>query len=330
METRRLPHVKRPPRKLAGVTLVELMVALAIGSFLIIGAVQIASQSRHAFRVNESIARVQETAQFALDTLETDLRMASHWGLLSRGHDIEGRSLPGNPDPLGLLPTAGSIAECGAAWVLDLERPVEGSNNGYGLACAAGGVGGPQANSDTLTVRRAAREPATALTDGRLYVQSSRTQGLLFADATVPSGLGPDSQSHALIVNSYYVAADSELIPGVPALRRKTLTVNSGSPTVEDQEVAPGVENLQVQFGVDVDQDSTVDRYVNPGDSILTSPNTRVLTARVWLLVRSVDRETGIDDTRTYTPGDVNLGQPADEFRRLQVSKTILLRNVRS
>ena len=64
----------------AGMTLVELMVSLAIGSFLIVGAVQVYNQSRQAFVINESIARVQETAQFAMDTIEADIRMASNWG----------------------------------------------------------------------------------------------------------------------------------------------------------------------------------------------------------------------------------------------------------
>ena len=39
----------------SGVTLVELMVALAVGSFLMIGAVQVYNQSRQAFVINESI-----------------------------------------------------------------------------------------------------------------------------------------------------------------------------------------------------------------------------------------------------------------------------------
>ena len=46
-------------------TLVELVVALAFGSFLMIGAIQVYNQSRQTFVINESIARVQETAQFA-------------------------------------------------------------------------------------------------------------------------------------------------------------------------------------------------------------------------------------------------------------------------
>ena len=53
---------------------------------------QIYNQSRHAFVINESIARVQETAQFAMDTIEADLRMAGSWGRTSRPLDIDGRS----------------------------------------------------------------------------------------------------------------------------------------------------------------------------------------------------------------------------------------------
>ena len=316
----------------AGVTLVELMVALAIGSFLMIGAVQVYNQSRQAYVINESIARVQETAQFAMDTIEADLRMASNWGKNSRGDAIEGRSLLGDADPLGLLPV--SATGCGAAWVLDLERPVSGNNNGYGLLC--GPTGTAQANSDIVTIRRATVEPTVAA-NGRLQVQTTRIQGELFADGAVPSDFDPTvSETHNLLVNSYYVATSSELIGGVPTLRRKTLTVTGTAPDIVDQEVAPGVENLQVQFGVDVDRDNTIDRYVNPGDGILDPANAnfipaaRVMTARVWLVVRSVDRELGIVDERSYEPGDVNLGVPADDYRRLQVSKTILLRNART
>jgi prepilin-type N-terminal cleavage/methylation domain-containing protein len=150
--------------KQAGLTLVELMVALAIGSFLIIGAIQIYSQSRQAF--------------------------------------------------------------VGDGWALDVAMSVDGVNNGYTLPCAPGRAGfsvAAQANSDSFTVRRATVVPA-ALEAGRLQIQTTRIQGRLFADGMVPAGFSPvDSTTHNLLVNSYYVAADSELIPGVPTLRRKSL-----------------------------------------------------------------------------------------------------------
>lgn len=315
----------------SGVTMVELMVSLAIGSFLIIGAVQIYNQSRQAFVINESIARVQETAQFAMDTIESDIRMASNWGRHSRGSAIEGRSLPTDTNPAGLP----APATCGAAWALDLSRPLEGANNNYVLPCAANG--GAQANSDTVTVRRATMAESGPLQNGRLYLQTTRIQGQLFAGNTIPTGFDPlNSETHDLRVNTYYVAQTSALVPGVPTLRRKTLASAGGVPVVVDQEVAPGVENMQLQFGVDVNGDNAVDRYVNPGDDILVPgtgtfiPGARVITARIWLVVRSVDPEIGLNDQRDYEPGDVDLGVPNDNFRRLQVSKTILLRNARS
>ena len=136
-------------RKQAGLTMVELLVALAIGSFLMIGAVQIYNQSRQSFIINESIARVQETAQFAMDTIEADLRMASNWGRTSRSLSIDGRSIIGDPNPSTLAEPGG----CGAGWALDLAQTVDGSNNAYALPCGA--QPGAQANSDVITIRRA-------------------------------------------------------------------------------------------------------------------------------------------------------------------------------
>lgn len=325
-------HSRKLLQKQLGLTLVELMVALAIGSFLMIGSIQIYNQSRQAFAINESIARVQETAQFAMDTLEADLRMASNWGLNSRPFDVEGRSIAGvSVNPTGLtLP----VNTCTADWALNLALPIDGVNNGYGLACAA--TGAVQASSDVITVRRASVVPVP-LDPGRLQIQSTRINGELFDDGTIPTDFSPvDSATHNLIVNSYYVAQSSTLIPGVPTLRRQRLGVLGGVPTIIDDEVAPGVENIQLQLGIDVDQDNTVDRYVNPGAAIYTpgavgfAPGARVLTARIWMLVRGISLETGLRDGTDYRPGDVVLGVQADDFRRLQISKTILLRNTRT
>jgi type IV pilus assembly protein PilW len=326
-----------------GLTLVEIMVALAIGSFLIIGAVQIYNQSRQAFVVNESIARVQETAQFAMDTIESDLRMASNWGRNSRALAVEGRSLVGDDNPTGLTVPLDNAVSCGTTWAFDLARPIDGDDNGYGLDCVA--QGGSVGNSDVITVRRVSVNPAP-LDGARIQVQSTRVQGEIFDDGAVPAAFlpvtnhpitgAPSSSTHNLMVSSYYVSPTSNLIPGVPTLRRKTLATQGGAPVIIDQEVAPGVENIQLQLGIDVDDDNTVDRYVHPGDEIYNPaasgyvPGARVITARVWLVVRGVTTEFGLVDNRDYQPGNANIGQVSDGFRRLQISKTILLRNARS
>ncbi|MGI9270295.1 MAG: PilW family protein [Woeseiaceae bacterium] len=326
-------------RNQTGLTMVELLVALAIGSFLMIGAVQIYNQSRQSFVINESIARVQETAQFAMDTIENDMRMASNWGRSSRALSIEGRSLLGDKNP-NSLPEPNV---CGDGWALDVALSVDGENNQYTLPCLPQPAHQP--NTDIITVRRATVAPVV-VDDTRLQIQTTRIQGEIFSAIAPPpnfsTAINPDtgqpvSTTHNLLVSSYYVATDSALIPGVPTLRRKRLTSVGGAPTIVDEEVAPGVENIQIQLGVDVDGDNTVDRYVNPGegvydpnDAVNFIPSARVITARVWLLVRGVTPENGIVDPTDYEPGDVDMGTYNDNFRRMQISKTILLRNART
>lgn len=68
------------PKTAAGVTLIELMVALAIGALLLLGLVQVFGASRAAYQMSEGMARVQENARFATDFIQRDLRMAGHFG----------------------------------------------------------------------------------------------------------------------------------------------------------------------------------------------------------------------------------------------------------
>jgi len=70
--------------RVGGMTLIELMVAMALGSFLLLGAMTVFTQGQAAFRVNESTARLQEHARLAMAFLEDDLRMAGHFGLTTR------------------------------------------------------------------------------------------------------------------------------------------------------------------------------------------------------------------------------------------------------
>ena len=76
---------------------------------------------------------------------------------------------------------------------------------------------------------------------------------------------------------------------------------------------------------------------MNPSAASIYDPDSanyiagaRVITARIWLVVRGTTIEVGIEDNVNYQPGDRTLGVQNDSFRRMMVSKTILLRNARS
>ena len=70
--------------------------------------------------------------------------------------------------------------------------------------------------SDTLTIRRASTN-ATAASDDAIQIWTSRTLGRLFSDGVAPGAITPGaSQINDLIVNTYYVSADSDVRSGLP------------------------------------------------------------------------------------------------------------------
>ena len=299
----------------SGMSLVELMVALTIGTVLIIGAVSVYMQSRSSYRVNEAVARLQENGRFALDTLEPDIRLARFWGQTSRTSFIDGRAAPIEPNAF-----AGDDA-CGPNWGVNLDSDIDGSNNSYTLACSAHN-NNPAPASDVLVVRHASSNPA-ALQAGRIQIHSDRAHGELFDNGVQPAGFVTTSETFNLITHGYYVSRDSTATNGLPSLRRKALIAG---PDVTDEEIIPGVEDLQVQFGVDTTGDGIINRYVNPGAVPIGSP---ILAVRLWLRLRTENIEVGFQDDNVYTYADQVVGPLNDNFRRLLVSKTILLRNTR-
>ncbi len=321
----------------SGLTLIELTVALAIGAFLLLGAMTVFVQGRTTFRIAESTSRLYENAQFALDRLEADIRMAGYWGLTARSNSVAGRAGPAHPVAFAV----GN--DCANNWSVDLNRAVDGSNNGPPtLACSSRYSRAAQPFADMLVVRRVAVEPDPEPDVGTLYVQSARfRQSRLFVGPVVPAGYAAStSQAHRLIVNGYYLSRESTLSERdnpVPSLRVKTLTGGSRGPRVVDQEVLPGVEDMQVQLGVDTDSPGTpnrglVDRYVDFGSPLLDSvlhPDNVIVAVRLWLRVRAERPEQGFVDLASYDYANRRVPAPGDRFRRVVVERTIYLRNLR-
>ena len=214
-----------------GLSLIELMVSMAIGLFLLAGAISVLAKGRDLYRTNDAAARLQETARYAMSTIEADLRMANYWGLNSRADLTEnGPALDtANPPavdptyalPAGLTGYAATISSCGAMWAVKLPAYIEGNNNGYGYACAAYDTAA--AASDQLTIRRASAQlinaGALAASAGQIKIQSSRVQGSLFANGVLPAGYSAAlSETRALVANGYYVSQRSDQDTVTPSL----------------------------------------------------------------------------------------------------------------
>ncbi len=317
------------------------MVALTLSALLVAGATQLFVDGQKAYRANEQTAELQEIARHALAVLEMDLRMAGYWGLSHDSARIAGGAGPAEPLPATLLPAAGGIAACGPNWAIHLRQHIGASDNQYALACPAFNRR-PQPQSDVLIVRRASESTDTPPATPRLRIVANQGQGQLViarcsdvrnsaCTRPPPLPMFPAARVHDLIVNAYYVSRDATGRTGLPSLRRKRLVGNASGAAIQDEEVIPGVENLQVQLGVGDPSGAGPVYFANPNDVDLDDPLHPVVAVRLWLLIRAESLEPGfIDGKRREFPTGRVVVAPNDAFRRLLATTTVYLRNTRT
>ena len=348
--------MKRPfsKRRARGLTLIELLVSLAIGSLLIIGAVTVYSQSRTTYRVSDTVARLQENARYALSIIEPDVQLAGYYGFSNYPDDfgfIRGGATGSRVSAANLMltntavPVGGDVIECGPNFAVNVLTTIDSGlrDNQYGLQCAPASADGSTVaiaarnGADSLTIRHASVVRTNAAA-GRVQLIASRLGGnYIFSDGTVPTAvdLNPDMiEVRDLIVRTYYVATNSETPArvGLPSLRVKRL---APGPTFVDEEVISGVEDLQVQYGIAplVDKDFDGDPETPLGSAVAyvsppVDPAFRVVSIRLWLMMRAEQAEPGFIDNNTYEYGGKSVPKN-DKFRRVLVSRTIQLRNSR-
>jgi len=183
-----------------GLSLIELLVAMTIGAVLIFGATQVYVNSRTAYGINENVARLQETARYAMAVMEPDVRMSNFWGLLKGAGAVANQALQTAPAAAVALSPAVNI--CGTNFAVDLGTNLQGDNNSYTLSptraagCDAltdintGAVWNTSAvaTADTLTVRRASIFTSVPA-NGVLQVCTSRIAGRLESDGSVCPGV---------------------------------------------------------------------------------------------------------------------------------------------
>ena len=335
-----------------GFNLVELLIAQVVGLVLLAAFLVVLQRSQRDFAGSESLARLQDSARHALGVLAADIEHAGFFGystgsrfrLVSRGTTLADQPRLLQPgDGRTTAAVAGLPAgahDCGINFAVDLERVVQGSDNHYRVGRDArdceptATAGGARDGADTLTVRHASLA-VTAPRAGRLQLHSSALSWarplLLFSDGRAPGPVDDDHEVRDLEIHTYYVANHSVDRAGWPALRVKSLTESRGAVQFRDEEVMPGVEDLQVEFGVaSLESGQPVVRYVGADDTRADSG--RVIAVRLWLRLRADVTESGYSDHRSLEYSNVSYTPDAREARqrRLLITRTVALRNLRA
>jgi type IV pilus assembly PilW-like protein len=327
------------------------MVSLSLGLLLLAAFLAVLQNCRREFAAGESLTSLQDSARQALSVIVPDLEHAGFFGFTSSplarftqaGRVVAADDALRQPGvrnavvPVPELP--GGAHDCGVNFAVDLETPVQGSNNAFAAGidardCApTAASGGARAGADTLTVRHASPAQRRPLA-GRLQLYARRLEAHgpvdLFADGRAPGPMDAEAEVRDLEVRSYYIANDSVDRRLWPALRVKSLTEARGAAQFRDEEVMPGVEDLQVEFALRDPADPQA-RLSFVAPDFLALRDRHVVAVRLWLRIRADRTESGYFDARPLRYADVQFTpSPAEaRQRRLLVQRTVSLRNVR-
>jgi len=322
-----------------GLSLVELMVSLLLGSMLSLAISVVYIQSLRNFVAENEMARLQDNGRYALLILRRELMLAGFFAGISVGPNMRSTNVSNDCVDVGnwALETV---------FPLDMIDDFDTAAKGALLSVSGVALNCLQANqiasgTDIISVKRTAGNytvkdglyhESSKARAGQWYVRSHRKSGrsswLYNKSGALPSediGAGNSIDYWEYYARIFYIRKYSEVIDdGVPSLCVESLSGGSSLGKMSSQCLVEGVEDLQIEFGVDRDFDGAPDTYVStPGP--LDIANSTV--ARIFLLMRSVAKVPGQATSRRYVLGAKEV-VVNDTYIRRVLSETVRLPNL--
>lgn len=333
-----------------GITLVELMVAVTIGMVILVAMSLLFANNSRARSETERSSQKVENGRFALELLSGELQHAGYFAEFDSSR----------------LTAAAAVPDACATAVADLKTGMALHIQGFDsvsssvLSCLSDVKGG----TDILVIRRAATctvgtAGCTAPVAGTVLFQTSLcatelASGIvndayrLVATASAPPVSSSDfplnkrdctskADTRRYLVRIYYTANNDKAGDGIPTLKRAELTSTGGTLGFVSTSLVQGIENLQMEYGLDTDANGQPDAYAsNPnaygGCGPATTPTCAehwrsVVSAKVFLLARNIDQSPGYTDNRVYDLGTTTVSAPGDAYKRSVFQETVRLVN---
>jgi len=335
-----------------GFSVVELMVAITLSLILLSGVVALFVSSRKSYESNEHLARIQETGRFILDQIVRDIRAA---GYLGCAKEIPFNNALNDAASSLLWDFANPIRgfdATGSAWLPALDTTLVPSATVVNSDVLVIRAPDPDAPARRITTAMASPTdditiaPATpAYPAGTTLMASDCNAVSVFevtgytagvvshADSTVQAaetdGVASAGNSSAGVGYAFQAGALVFPVRTVIYYLRQSATAGRGNSLwrrvgrAAPQELAEGVDTLQVLYGVDSNGDRIADDYLT-ANSVTHWEN--IISVRVALLVRSLEQYGKNPDTAHEVLG-VDIAAAGDNRERLMFSTTTTLRN---
>ena len=320
----------------AGFSMISLLIGMVLAAVLLNGLISVFSSNQNTSRLMFDFGSLQENIRTADDMLEVSLRQAGHFGGVNPA-DISTHS--------ALAITGKGL--CNQAWITDTTLPIRGfdganlASNINGLPTSCIDDAYYVSGTDVLALKYASTmdmAPINALDGNTVYIRtivgsSAESIGQIFkgsdgptiGDTTDPIG----TYNYRFMSELYYVRACSQKRNGVcqndvPSLMRLQLD----GTTYTEHLVVEGVEQFQVEFGLDTDGNLAADRYASPAS---VHNWQQVVSVRFSLVIRGTDKDRSITDNKTYNlAGNTDYTPTSNDqaYRRRAYTKVIQLRNM--
>ena len=277
------------------------MVAVALGLIVLAAMLEAFNSNSATGTTNTRFTEVQSNARYAADFLRREIQHTGYLGLSAGTVTYEPTTLQ-----------TANYSACGAGFATNLAQRIWGSDDANGVPCIPSA---DYARGDILVVRKAnlirlpstndlkcQPNPAPAAT--KVYVRSEFMKATIYLGSSVPLNLQPPCEDYLAQVDAYYIspcsnttiACSASGADTIPSLKRMTL---GDGPAFTSQLIAAGIENLQVQYGVQAAD------TVNFQDAAVTTDWPNVVAVRLWVLARSSDAEyLGYSNTSSYDMGN--------------------------
>jgi type IV pilus assembly protein PilW len=319
------PRRARPVvrRAEAGFTLVEIMVALALGMIVVAALTIVFNNASRSRKEVERTGRQIENGHYALRVLADDLKHAGYFAEFKP--DVLATPVT-KPDPCAT--DTDSLKAALPLFVQGYDDPT----GAFAPTC----VSDVRAGTDIVVVRRVSTcvrgaADCDATVAGTPYFQASlcgnatelasTSSGDWYALDTIDANLNRTQRNcttaadvHRYLTRIYFIANNDVAGDGIPTLKRAELGVGAGGATVfKIVPMVEGVENLQLEYGLDTDNDGAPNQFTPDPDSHACAGSAcvanwrNVMAARINLLVRNTEPTPGYDDAKVYT-----LGRKAD------------------
>jgi type IV pilus assembly protein PilW len=293
-----------------GVTLIELMVAIAISLFMVGALVTLYVGNSVARTDLDRSSRQIENGRFAMDMMRDDIALAGYYGEVAPAEVSS--FVEASP-----CTTTASLMGWSIATTIQAPAPIQGPNSSGPVPAipVAWGCGTLNQRADTgyLVVRRLKPDAlaASAAVANKNYLQSNgcKTATTPFVFAAGPGATnftltGPDCATAAVIreyQSRLYFVSDCGVCSGLNADTIPTLKVREldGNQIIE-RVVADGIEDLQFEYGLDTTGDGVVDSYAA---SVAASAWSNVVAVRIRLIARTTEPSPGYTDSKTYDRG---------------------------